>query len=138
VVDLTNKHDEQFALLGEGQKLPSSTELSSGSGYPNLFNYVGYTCLTQLGINKRVAVWHLVTLANYQVGSGQARNLKISLAFFALVVSEAERFGHIPDTVAEAWDNPNAQKIPRPVIDLVVNWARISCTLRAWVRYDQT
>jgi hypothetical protein len=69
---------------------------------------------------------------------GHTRNLNIPLAFFALVVAEAERFGHICDAVAEALDNPNAQTIHRPVIDLVVNWVRISCAMHAWVRYGRT
>jgi hypothetical protein len=53
-------------------------------------------------------------------------------------VAEAERFGHICDAVAEALDNPNAQTIHRLVIDLVVNWVRISCVMPAWVRYGRT
>jgi hypothetical protein len=64
--------------------------------------------------------------------------MMISLAFFSLIVCKAERFIPIRDSVADAWMNVDTQKIDMHVIDLVVNWVRISCALRAWTRYDRT
>ncbi|PVH37215.1 LOW QUALITY PROTEIN: hypothetical protein PAHAL_6G273100 [Panicum hallii] len=65
-------------------------------------------------------------------------NLYIPLAFFVLVVSEAERFRPIRTAVTQAWDDRAPQLIPLPTIKLVVNWAEISCALLACDHYGRT
>jgi hypothetical protein len=63
---------------------------------------------------------------------------QIPLAFFVLVVSEAERFRPIRTAVTQALDDRAPQLIPLPTIKLVVNWDEISCALLAWDHYGRT
>jgi hypothetical protein len=84
-----------------------------------------------------VAINHLNTLANYR--GGQDSNLKVPLAFFVLVICEAERFHPLRSEVTAHWDRTTATTISNArLIKLVVNWRDFSCALLDWSRYGQT
>jgi hypothetical protein len=133
----TNKHDT-FAFKVEWEyRMQASRSLSFGSSYPQLFGDDGFRGLGKLPISKTVAINHLNTLANYR--GGQDSNLKVPLAFFVLVICEAERFHPLRSEVTAHWDQTTATTISNArLIKLVVNWRDFSCALLDWSRYGQT
>jgi hypothetical protein len=134
-----NRFGEWIAFLGDEKKIPNSKPLSFAGGYPDLFGKnVGYAGLSHILVNKVEAVDHLRALANFRAGTRPDEHLKIPLAFFVLAVSEAARFGPIRAAVAQTWEEKAPRTIPLPTVNLVVNWAEISCALLAWDRYGRT
>ncbi|RLN03256.1 hypothetical protein C2845_PM13G23280 [Panicum miliaceum] len=96
-----NKFGEWIAFLGDERQIPRSTPLSFGGGYRDLFG--------DQSRRRRLP------------GARSDVHLKIPLAFFVLVVSEAERFRPIRTAVTQAWDDRAPQLIPLPTTKLVVN-----------------
>ena len=145
ILGFTNKHGSlfRFRVQGDQYRMPASTSLSFGGGYPDMFNQ-GARGLLNLKISKKEAQGHLKTLANYQGGADQG--LIHPLAFFVLIICEAERFAPIRAAVMERWENKVARNIDNTypgssntfLLDLVVNWRTFSCAILSWSQHGQT
>ena len=111
ILGFTNKHGSlfRFRVQGDQYRMPASTSLSFGGGYPDMFHQ-GARGLLNLKISKKEAQGHLKTLANYQGGADQG--LIHPLAFFVLVICEAERFAPIRAAVRIRWRTTSATRTP--------------------------
>lgn len=137
VSGFSNKRGRLFAFQGQEHTIRGSTPLTFAGGYEDLFPHVGHAGLADLRISMQEAVDHLAILANFAGGADE--NLKIPLAFFILLISEAERFVEIREAVFERWaDNDDPQTIGYMIIRQVVHWRRISCALLSWDLHGRT
>lgn len=137
VSGFANRHGEWFAFAGEQATLPGSTALSYTGSYADIFGKgVGYRGLGSVQVNRTEALANALLLADYSSDPDTA--LKPALGFFILTIAEAERFPTLRAALAGAMDAPTPQTMSQSLVRLAVNWKRLSCALRAWVRYGQT
>ncbi|CAO1946583.1 unnamed protein product [Urochloa humidicola] len=88
----TNKNGQLISFKPDGgqYRMPGSSVLKFGSGYPDLLGRnMGYLGLLDVKINKELALTHLNTLANFQVTSRTEELVKVPAAFFVLIIAEA-------------------------------------------------
>lgn len=96
IIGHTNKEGKLFAFKLQHiwqYRMPGATFLTFEGGYPDLFGKeVGTHGLLNMPVNQLKALEHLKVLTNYKHDSTTPdKNLQIPLAFFALVLCEAER-----------------------------------------------
>ncbi|CAO2167033.1 unnamed protein product [Urochloa humidicola] len=154
----TNKNGQLISFKPDGgqYRMPGSSVLKFGSGYPDLLGRnMGYLGLLDVKINKELALTHLNTLANFQDTSRTEELVKVPAAFFVLIIAEAERFAPLRDAVFRRWEEDTPRSIddtlpyplPNPpyppyqknyLINLVVSWRTFSCAILSWDRHGQT